>query len=220
MLKPVKIQAPKNVYWHCDCGKTEVRGQQKIRVLAMRHAESEHNIAGVVNGDPKKPYHLTKKGQKQAKVLAQKLKGKKMVAIISSEMPRTQETAGELSKLKKIPVQVDKRLNDIGAGKLEGIPILEFRKITNNIKKSVKGSETNADVGKRLKSFLQDLIECYSGQTVAIVSSEIILHALRQVSMGLPCDEDIGKHLAHGIAYEFIIKSPICCPSCGDSCPI
>ena len=146
----------------------------------MRHGESQHNVAGVVNGDAKKPYHLTAKGKAQAKVLAQKLKGKKMVAIIASEMPRTRETAGELGKLKNIGIQIDKRLNDINPGKLEGIPILEFRKITNNIKKSVKGSETNADVGKRLKSFLTDLIDCYSGQTVAIVSSEIILHALQQ----------------------------------------
>src|SRR6185369_818479 len=119
-----------------------------------------------------------------------------------------------------IKVQVDKRLNDIYAGKLEGIPILEFRKITNNGKKSVKGSETNKDIGKRLKSFFEELIECYSGQSVAIVSSEIILHALWQVSQGLPCDEDLGEHLHNGVAYEFYITSPICCPSCGDRCAI
>jgi broad specificity phosphatase PhoE len=220
MLKPFKAKEIQPVYWHCDCGKTHVQGPQKIKVIAMRHGESQHNIAGVVNGDPKKPFHLTPKGKKQAQALAKKLKNKKMVAIISSEMPRTRETAEYLSKVKKIGIQVDKRLNDISPGKLEGVSILEFRKLTNNVKKSVKGSETNAQLGKRLKSFLTDLIECYSGQTGAIVTSEIILHALRQVSMGLPCDEDIGKHLDHGVAYEFIINSPICCPSCGDRCAI
>lgn len=186
----------------------------------MRHGESEHNTLGVVNGDPKKVFHLTKKGKQQAKILATKLKNKKFSAIISSEMLRTQETAGELSKLTKVPVEIDKRLNDIHAGRLEGIPILEFRKITSNVKKSVKGSETNVDLGKRLKSFLTDLIDCYSGKTVVVVSSEIVLHSLEQVSKGLPCDEDSGEHLKHATAYEFVIHSPICCPSCGDRCEI
>jgi broad specificity phosphatase PhoE len=208
------------VYWHCDCGKTEVEGQQKIKVIAMRHGESEHNAAGVVNGDPTKVFHLTPKGQQQALKLADILKDEGMVAIIASEMLRTQETAEPLAKIKGIMVQIDKRLNDIGAGELEGMPILEFRKLTDNIKKSVQGSETNVDVGKRLKSFLSELVDCYSGQNVAIVSSEIILHSLQQVSMGLPCDEDMGEHLENGIVYEFFIYSPICCPSCGDRCQI
>lgn len=220
MLKPVKKLSSQPIYWHCDCGKTKIKGPQKIKVIAIRHGESQHNTAGVVNGDPKKPFHLTAKGKKQAVALANKVKSKKIVAIISSEMPRTRESAAPLGKIKNIRVQVDKRLNDINAGKLEGIPILEFRKLTNNIKKSVKGSETNAHVGKRLKSFLQDLLDCYSGQTVAVVSSEIILHSLRQVSMGLPCDEDLGRHVKNGVAYEFVIHSPICCPSCGDRCAI
>jgi len=220
MIKTKAQEAKPTVYWHCDCGKTNIKGRQKIKVIAMRHGESEHNTLGVVNGDPKKIFHLTPKGKKQAKHLAKKLSSKKMVAIITSEMLRTQETAAPLAKLKAIGIQTDKRLNDIGAGRLEGIPILEFRKLTNNIKKSVKGSETNADLGKRLKSFLQDLVDCYSGQTVAIVSSEIVLHALWQVSLGQPCDEDLGEHLHNGVAYEFIINSPICCPSCGDRCAI
>ncbi|MDR3643372.1 MAG: phosphoglycerate mutase family protein [Candidatus Doudnabacteria bacterium] len=220
MLKPTKNQNNQPVYWHCDCGKTNVKGRQKITVIAMRHGESEHNIAGVVNGNPKKIFHLTPKGKQQALRLAGKLKNKKMVAIIASEMLRTQETAAPLAKIKDIRIQVDKRINDIYAGRLEGIPIGEFRKLTNNIKKSVKGSETNADVGKRLKSFFEELMDCYAGQTVAIVSSEIILHALWQVSQGLPCDEDFGEHLYNGIAYKFVMRSPICCPSCGDRCAI
>ncbi len=219
MLKP-KTKPSKTIYWHCDCGKTKVKGPKKITVLAIRHGESRHNVLGVVNGDPKKIDHLTAKGRWQARRLAQKLKDKKFDAIIASEMPRTQETAEPIGKLKKLPVQLDRRLNDIGAGKLEGMNILEFRRLTQNIKTSVQGSETNVQVAKRLKSFLKDLIACYSGHTVAVVSSEIILHSLRQVSKGLPCNEDIGKHVENGVVYEFHIHSPICCPTCGDRCEI
>jgi broad specificity phosphatase PhoE len=204
------------IYWHCGCGKTKALLPNKITVIAMRHGESEHNVLGVVNGDPKKRYHLTAKGNKQAKELARKLRNKEIFAIITSQMLRTQETAAPLAKLKHIKIQVDKRLNDINAGKLEGVPILEFRKLTGEIHRSVKGSETGKHVAIRIKSFLEDLVTYYSGKTVAVVSSEIILHALRQIAKGKPYDEAKGHHVQNGVAYEFVIKNPIICISCGD----
>lgn len=186
----------------------------------MRHGESRHNVLAVVNGDPKKHYHLTAKGKKQALEIAKKLKNKNITAIITSQMLRTQETAAPLAKIKKLPVQIDKRLNDIHAGGLEGINILEFRKLTGEIHKSIKGSETGKQVAKRIKSFLNDLIKCYSGHTVAVVSSEIILHSLKQIAHGDYTDELKGHHLKNGVTYTFHIHSPICCKSCGDRCKI
>jgi broad specificity phosphatase PhoE len=215
MLKPMKDKQQQPVYWHCDCGKTKLYGPQKIKVIAMRHGESQHNVLGVVNGNPKKIFHLTAKGKQQAKALALKLKNKEIAAIIASQMKRTQETAAPLAKLKKIKVQVDKRINDINAGRLEGISILEFRKLTGEIHRSVKGSETSKHVAIRIKSFLEDLVNYYSGQTVAVVTSEIILHALRQISKGKIYDEAKGHHVQNGVAYEFTINSTVCCKHCG-----
>jgi len=182
----------------------------------MRHGESEHNVLGVVNGDPKKQFDITKKGIKQAKELALKLRNKEITAVIASQMRRTQETAAPLAKLKHLKVQVDKRLNDIGAGGLEGISIKEFRKLTGQIHKSVKGSETGKSVAMRLKSFLNDVIKRYSGCTVAVVSSEIILHSLKQMAKGEFSDERVGQHIKNAKIYTFHIHSPVICRSCGD----
>jgi len=212
---PMK-KSSKPIYWQCGCGKTKLHEPSRITVIAMRHGESEHNVLGVVNGDPKKQFNITAKGRKQAQALAKKLKNKNIAAIITSQMKRTQETAAPLAKLKHIKIQVDKRLNDIHAGGLEGVSILEFRKKTGEIHKSVKGSETGRQVAMRIKSFLQDLLAYYSGKTVAIVSSEIILHALRQIAKGKPYDEAKGHHVQNGVAYEFHIHNPVICISCGD----
>jgi len=212
-----KTKAVKAVYWQCECGKTKVKHPKKITVIAVRHGESRHNVLGVVNGDPKKQFDITAKGRKQARALALKLRNKDIAAIFASQMRRTQETAAPLAKLKTLPILVDKRLNDIHAGRLEGIPILEFRKLTGEIHKSVKGSETGKSVAMRLKNFLNDLIKRYSGKTVAIVSSEIILHSLRQLSKGEFSDERVGEHVKNGKVYTFHIHSPIICRSCGDA---
>ncbi len=214
------MKSSKPIYWNCACGKTKVKGRQKITIIAMRHAESQHNVLGVVNGDPKKQFHITEKGILQAKALAKKLRNKEVTAIITSQMRRTQDTAAPLAKLKKIKVQVDKRLNDIHAGRLEGIGILQFRKLTGNIHKSVRGSETGKHVASRLKSFLKDVIKYYSGKTIAVVSSEIILHSLKQIAAGEFSDENVGRHLKNATVYEFHLHSPICCKSCGDYCEI
>src|SRR5581483_2666566 len=100
-------RSPKPAYWNCSCGKTQVKGKQKITIIAMRHAESRHNVLKIVNGDPKKQFHITEKGKKQAAKLAKKLKDKDIAAIIASQMQRTQDTAAPLAKLKKIKIQID-----------------------------------------------------------------------------------------------------------------
>ena len=215
-----KLISKKPIYWHCDCGKTEVKGKQRITIIAMRHAESQHNVLGVVNGDPKRQFHITVKGKKQAVELAKKLKAKDISAIIASQMQRTQDTAAPLAKQKKLKIQIDPRLNDIGTGKLEGINILEFRRLTNNVNKSVKGSETAPHIAKRLKSFLKDVMKYYSGKTITIVSSEVILHSLRQIVAGKESNENIGAHLKNAAPYEFTIQGPVFCKSCGDRCEV
>ena len=186
--------------------KPKTKDSKKVTIIAMRHGESQHNVRLVVNGDPKKIFHLTLKGKKQAQELAKKLANKEIDAIIASQMLRTRETAAPLAKLKNIKVQVDKRLNDIHAAGLEGINIFEFRKLTGEIHKSIKGSETGRQVEKRLKSFLKDVLKKYNGQTIAIVSSEILLHALQQIMRGQPVNEAHGRHIKNGVAYTFRIK--------------
>ena len=186
----------------------------------MRHAESEHNVLNIVNGDPKKQFHITKKGKLQAKGLALKLRNKEIAAVIASQMKRTQDTAAPLAKLKKLKIQIDSRLNDIGTGGLEGMNILKFKKITNLVSRSVKGSETGVGVAKRLKSFLEDAVKYYAGKTIAVVSSEIILHSLKQIAAGKFSNEHIGRHPKNATVYTFHLHSPICCPSCGDRCEI
>ena len=186
--------------------KVKPKDIKKVTIIAMRHSESQHNVKLVVNGDPKKIFHLTPKGRKQAKDLAKQLKDKNIQAIIVSQMLRTQETATPLAKIKKLPIQIDKRLNDIHAGGLEGINIFEFRKLTGEIRKSVKKSETGRQVEKRLKSFLKASLKKYNGKTIAVVSSEILLHALQQIVRGEAVNEAHGRHIKNGIAYTFHIK--------------
>ena len=214
------MKSPKPIYWHCSCGKTHVKGRQKITIIAMRHAESQHNVLNIVNGDPKKQFHITEKGKLQALSLAKKLKNKAILAIIASQMQRTKDTAAPLAKLQHLKIQTDPRLNDIGAGKLEGININKFRRLTDNVNKPVQGSETGKQVAKRLKSFLEDVVEYYTGKTIVVVSSEIILHSLKQIVAGEFSDENVGRHISNAKVYEFHVRSPICCPSCGDWCEI
>lgn len=180
--------------------------QKSITVIAARHGECRHNVLNIVNGNPKKHFHLTPKGKRQAAVLSNKLKTKHIDIIFASQMLRTQETATPVAKLRKLKIKIDKRLNDIHTGKLEGMNIWDFRKITHNADKSVKGSENIFHISKRIKSFLKDITKKYAGKTVMVVSSEIILHLLKQMAAGKQPNENKGRLLKNAMVYSFKIR--------------
>lgn len=188
--------------------------QKSFKLIAVRHGESEHNIKGVINGDPKIIFHLSGLGKVQAQQIAENWSTGNIKAIIVSEMLRTQETALPLANKLNLPLQIDSRLNDIYAGGLEGMPIEKFRLMTSNAKIKIQNSETSSDVARRIKSFLEDMLNQYDGQTIVIFSSEIIIHSLQQIIQGKSCDEALGDHIQNAKIYEFIITSPIKCLSC------
>lgn len=76
----------------------------------IRHGESQGNI-GLDVEDPK----LTELGEKQAELLALRLRNIKFDAILSSPLTRAVQTATPLSELRNTPVTVMNNLYEVGA---------------------------------------------------------------------------------------------------------
>ena len=87
-----------------------------MKVHFMRHGESEYNVKGLLNQDPKIKVHLTSKGKKQAENAAKKLRKINFDAIFVSEFVRTQETAKIINQGRGTPSFVDKRINEPKTG--------------------------------------------------------------------------------------------------------
>jgi broad specificity phosphatase PhoE len=94
--------------------------------ILVRHGESEFSARGAVSGDPRVECPLTERGREQARRLGRLLAGDAIDVCITSEFPRTTETA-DLALESRNPLRVVvPELNDPKAGAFEGGEFAEY----------------------------------------------------------------------------------------------
>jgi broad specificity phosphatase PhoE len=92
-----------------------------MRVTFVRHAQSAGNASGNIDTSTPGP-SITALGQEQAKAVVGTLGANNYDAVYASTMVRTQQTAGPMSDLLHLPIQVLPGLQEIEAGVFEGTP--------------------------------------------------------------------------------------------------
>ena len=96
-----------------------------MRVICLRHGESEYNLLGLCNDDPARDVALTDAGRTQAAAAAERLQGEGIQAIFSSELPRALQTAAIVNERLGLAVTSEPRLNDIRTG-FDVRPVVEY----------------------------------------------------------------------------------------------
>lgn len=94
--------------------------------LLVRHGESEYNALGLINADPKGKSHLTIRGRDQAEHLRRLLEAEPIDLCVTSEIPRSIQTADIALAGRDIPRIELAELNDPRAGSLEGATVSEY----------------------------------------------------------------------------------------------
>jgi alpha-ribazole phosphatase len=174
-----------------------------MKLHLARHTHTNYNNKSLLNSNPFVDVHLTKKGIKQAKELAQQLAHTKFDVVYISELPRTRQTADIINKIHQLPIIADGRLNDHASG-YEGKPVQQymaaFLRSEDQFRTSFNDGESLENIKERTEAFLNDLKEKdYS--SVLVVSHRLILEAIFAIVHGLPFEygsEDKSKLLAQG----------------------
>ncbi len=153
------------------------------KYFLLRHGEALSNKKRIISCWPEKIYcPLTLQGRKQIKKSAKKLKNKKIDLIFSSDLLRTQQTAGIVAGELRIEPKYDKRLREFNVGIFNGRSIKEdrqsFNKEIDRFKIRPSGGENYTDVKKRMFEFLKDIDKKYSKKKILIISHEIPLTIL------------------------------------------
>ena len=91
-------------------------------LYVVRHAETVLGARGVVNGDPTVPNGLTERGTQQARDLAGRLADHPFEACVTTDFPRTKESAAVILEGRNVERIVVADLNDPRQGKFEGQP--------------------------------------------------------------------------------------------------
>ncbi|MBM3250844.1 MAG: histidine phosphatase family protein [Candidatus Nealsonbacteria bacterium] len=117
---------------------------------------------------------LTKKGKKQARDAASRLKNKNIGFIYCSDFLRTRQTTEIIAKEIGLSFYFNKRLRDINWGIFRDGPMKNYLHFFSSkkqkfFKRPAKG-ENWRDVKKRMVDFIKDIDKKYKNQTILIVS--------------------------------------------------
>ena len=152
----------------------------KNKYFILRHGQTIYQTKKkefVYPPFPEKPgIKLTKKGEKQVKTAAEKLKKEKIDLIFASDFFRTKQTAKIVARILGISkIFFDKRLRDINVGIYHGKTKKELyqafpRDARIRFSKRPEKGESWLDAQKRILNFLKDIDKKYKKKTILIVS--------------------------------------------------
>ncbi len=144
--------------------------QAGVRILFVRHGQSEANVARQISDDPSRIVNLTELGKSQA-MAAREALSCDLAGAYASEFPRAQQTASIL--LDGAPFSVDPRINERKSG-MDGRPVKEFNDLVRRDPAgfSPPGGESFLEQMQRVKDFMDEMALLHPGGTVLAVSHE------------------------------------------------
>jgi len=158
----------------------------------LRHGETTYQTKkkGMMYSWPESiPIKLTKKGEKQIKAIAKKLKKTRIDLIYSSDIFRARQTAEIVANELSLKVIFDSRLRDINLGIYHGGSKKEFYREFPDPKKRFskrpKGGESWSDCKKRMLNFIREIDKKYKNKKILIVGHGDPLWLLEGAMKGL-----------------------------------
>lgn len=155
-----------------------------MKLILTRHGQTVENKEGIIQGHL--PGKLSKKGIRQAKKLALRLKDEKIDCIYSSDLKRAVDTAKEIAKYHPdTPFRRVKELRERDHGSLTG----RNKKEVDWTKFWDVDGETVETMSKRAKKLIDKIYDEYAGGTVVIVGHGAINKVLTSVILNKPFDD-------------------------------
>ncbi len=149
----------------------------KKHFYIFRHGQTIWNAEGRPQGQHEYPVPLTMNGREQAQKLAEKLSGRKIKLIISSDLLRAQQTGEIVAQILKVPIMFDKRLREVDYGILNGLYTLEREEVYPDFKRSYQDSkipfpegESLHQVALRFIDVIKDICGKYSYRAIGLSS--------------------------------------------------
>jgi alpha-ribazole phosphatase len=143
-----------------------------MHVYFMRHGETNFNKLGLCNDDPARDVYLTAAGIQQAEQVARQLQHDKIELIVTSELPRTIQTAEIINRFYHVPIIQHAAINDIRSG-FDGQPVRDYFAATDAdpLHTTVNGGESLLQHKARVLTYLDWLMQ-QTAQVILTVAHE------------------------------------------------
>jgi broad specificity phosphatase PhoE len=182
-----------------------------MKLIVVRHGETEENAARVVQGHL--PGHLNEKGKDQAKEIAQKLKDKHFDQAWSSDLQRSVDTAEYIMEFHpEIKLQLTPAIREVKYGDLQGKGIGEINwgAIEGaSIDKQYPGGESYREMSERVYKFINGLLAEFPDQSILIVTHGGPMRLIKSAYEKIPLDNIQNRDIANTAIFDYEIKEPL-----------
>ncbi len=160
-------------------------------LILARHGQTAWNVVEVFRG--RSDVDLDETGLRQAELLADYLRERRIEAVYSSPLQRALKTARAIASRHRLEVIITQGLNDLKFGEWEGLPVTEVREkyatlFTEWVEKphlvEIPGGEGLDDVTGRVLTFVNDIVTRHKGNVV-LVSHRVVHKVLILALLGL-----------------------------------
>ena len=139
------------------------RGDGRVRVWCLRHAESQVVAADMAGAALMAP--LTARGRRLAAAAARALAGETVARVYCSPMPRARQTAEILAAALAVDVATLSELAEAGVGE----QVLRAWVVERDLGRRAEDGEYGWQVVARVAAAFQRIAGAHPGQTVAVV---------------------------------------------------
>jgi broad specificity phosphatase PhoE len=161
-----------------------------VTIIFESHATTTDNEKHLSSGH--NDVSLSKLGNKQAKELGQRYINEKLDAVFCSDLQRSYKTAEIAFTDRNFLIIKDARLRECDYGDLTQYPSSEVDpEKPNHITVPFPNGESYEDTAKRMKSFLEYLLENYDSKKVMIIGHRATQYGLEHWIKGVPLQEAI-----------------------------
>lgn len=144
-----------------------------MRVFLVRHGETDHNARGIFQGYG--PIPLSAHGQRQAELVAERLRALRPHKLYSSDIRRAEETATIIGQRLGLPLHFSAGLREWNVGIWAGQPTAAYTQHLRSLGEHPatyvpEGGESYEQTQTRMVAHMHALARQHAGETILCVS--------------------------------------------------
>ncbi|MFY9265907.1 MAG: histidine phosphatase family protein [Solirubrobacterales bacterium] len=184
-----------------------------MRLLLVRHGESEWNADGRLQGQADPP--LSALGRAQVAHMAARLVDDEIDAIVASDLQRAIDTAAALADVVRMPVTPRRDLREVDLGSWTGVSREEIEAADPEAWRRWRiegiegwdGGERYSEAMDRVGGAITELAAAWDGKTVVAVTHGGCIRLATCHLLGMPA-EDLGRIMSIGNSSitEFLVE--------------